>query len=89
MEHPKPGHKPQDQRADQIDETDLASDRMGNNQLQGNDQVSVHNQREAQPDVRQEADADPIERFEKMDKDHRAREELGKGNRSGNREDGE
>jgi hypothetical protein len=72
-----------DDRATSVDETDLAADRMGNNQLQGNDQTRVHNERQAAPDVRQEADADPVESFEKMDKDHRAETELGKGNRSG------
>lgn len=79
----KPGIGRQSQSADDIDETDLASERMGNNQLEGNDQTDVHNERKAVPDVRQQADADPVESFEKMDDDRRAREELGKGNRSG------
>ncbi len=81
----KPGIGRQDQSARDIDETDLASERMGNNQLEGDDQTNVHNERKAAPDARQEADADPVESFEKMDKDKRAREELGKGNRSGDK----
>lgn len=65
-----------------LTETDLASDKMGNNKLQGDDQLRVHNQRQAVPDEKTETD-DIIESLEKMDKDVRAREDLGKGNRSG------
>ncbi|HEX2020867.1 MAG TPA: hypothetical protein VGO17_18200 [Aurantimonas sp.] len=64
-----------------LTETDIASDRMGRNSLQGNDQESVHNQRQAVPDAKQETDG-VIESFEKLDKDKRAREDLGKGNRT-------
>ncbi|MFC5583790.1 hypothetical protein ACFPOD_01590 [Nitratireductor kimnyeongensis] len=70
-------------RASDIQSSDLAADRMGNNQLQGDDQAKVRNQRHAVPDVKQEAD-DVIESFEKLDKDERARRDLGKGARSGN-----
>lgn len=59
--------------------SDLAADEMGNNALQGDDQHSVHNERKAQPDVKQEADG-VIESFEKLDDDVRARKDLGKGN---------
>lgn len=65
-----------------LDETQLASDRMGNNRLQGNDQGNVHNERRAVADVRQDTDG-VIESFEKLDKDKRARTDLGKGARSG------
>ncbi len=62
-------------------ETDIASDRMGRNKLQGDDQANVHNERQAVPDVKQDTDG-LVESFEKLDKDKRAREDLGKGNRS-------
>ena len=67
-------------------ETDLASERMGRNKLQGDDQENVHNERQAVPDVKQETDG-VIESFEKLDKDKRAREDLGKGNRSSNKQE--
>jgi hypothetical protein len=35
-----------------IEETDLAQDKMGDNDLQANDQRNVRNQREAVPDVK-------------------------------------
>ncbi|MBU4530291.1 MAG: hypothetical protein KUA43_00365 [Hoeflea sp.] len=62
-----------------LTETDLAQDKMGDNALQGNDQASVHNQRHAVPDVRKKPDASVTESLEKMDKDVRAKRELGKG----------
>ena len=63
-----------------VSRSDLAPDMMGNNSLQGNDQASVRNQRQAVPDVKQETDG-VVESFEKLDKDVRAKEDLGKGNR--------
>ncbi|KFB09758.1 hypothetical protein [Nitratireductor basaltis] len=69
-----------DKPADELRETDLANRKMGDNDLKGNDQANVRNQRHAQPDAKREAD-DVIESFEKLDKDVRAREDLGKGNR--------
>jgi len=65
-----------------LKESDLAADIMGDNDLQGDDQANVRNQRRAVPDVKQDADG-VIESFEKLDKDERARRDLGKGNRSG------
>lgn len=65
----------------ELTRADLASDEMGNNSLQGDDQANVRNQRHAVPDVKTEADG-VIESFEKLDKDKRAREDLGKGNRT-------
>lgn len=62
-----------------LTETDLASRKMGRNSLQGDDQANVRNQRHAVPDAKQEAD-DVIESFEKLDKDVRAKRDLGKGN---------
>ncbi len=63
-------------------EVDLFQQKKGDNKLQGDDQESVRDQRHAQPDAKREPDARVRESFEKMDKDHRAEEELGKGNRS-------
>jgi hypothetical protein len=84
QKHPA-GHAPAsgrgERRASEITQTDLAQDIMGNNQLQGNDQLSVDHSRRAVPDVKQKTDG-LIESFEKMDKDVRARTDLGKGNRS-------
>ena len=62
-----------------ISRSDLAQDEMGNNQLQGDDQENVRNQRHAVPNVKTEADG-VIESFEKLDKDERAKADLGKGN---------
>lgn len=70
--------QPRGARASEVSETDLAQQRMGDNKLQGNDQAAVHNQRRAVPDVKQEAD-DVVDSLEKLDKDVRAREDLGKG----------
>jgi hypothetical protein len=72
------------ERNDSVSESDLANERMGNNQLQGNDQENVRNQRHAVPDVKLETDSIE-ESFEKLDKEKRAREDLGKGRRSGGR----
>ena len=63
-----------------LDEFDLASDLKGNNSLQGDDQLNVTNQRQAQAEAKGDTDG-LIESFEKLDKDVRAREDLGKGNR--------
>ena len=60
--------------------SDLASDEMGRNSLQGDDQANVRNERQAVPDVKTETDG-VVESFRKLDKDKRAREDLGKGNR--------
>ncbi|WP_226574736.1 hypothetical protein [Acuticoccus sediminis] len=64
---------------DRLGATDLASDIMGNNQLQGDNQANVHNQRNAWPDVKTEPDADPVDSAKMVDKDARARAELNKG----------
>jgi len=67
--------------AGSVTETDLAQEKMGNNQLQGDDQSNVRNQRHAQPDTKTETDG-IIESLEKLDKNVRAKRDLGKGNRS-------
>lgn len=61
-----------------LTESDLAQDRMGDNSLQGDDQANVRNQRQAVPHVRKKPDHGVIDSLEKMDKDVRAEEELGK-----------
>ncbi|MEO4042968.1 hypothetical protein AAFN47_15300 [Hoeflea sp. CAU 1731] len=76
MENHGKTKKPED-----LTESDLAQEKMGDNSLQGNDQEQVRNQRHAVPDVKLETDG-VIESFEKLDKDKRAREDLGKGNRN-------
>ncbi|MEZ5815704.1 MAG: hypothetical protein R3D44_01305 [Hyphomicrobiaceae bacterium] len=67
--------------AHDVSETDIAQEKMGRNSLQGDDQERVRNQRQAVPDVRQEADG-IIETAEKTDKDVRAERDLGKGRRA-------
>lgn len=64
-------------KAGKLTDSDLGADKMGNNQLQGDDQEDVQNQRRTWPDEKQEPDG-VIESFEKMDKDVRARRDLGK-----------
>ena len=64
-----------------LTESDLAQDKMGDNSLQGDDQANVRNQRQAVPDVKQKPDGNVTDSLEKMDKDVRAEEELGKGAR--------
>lgn len=58
---------------------DLDNERMGRNSLQGNDQGSVRNERQAIPGRRNREDGSVIDSFRKMDKDRRAEQELGKG----------
>lgn len=64
-----------------LTETDFAAERMGSNKLQADDQGNVQNQRHAAPEVKKETDG-VVESFEKLEKDHRARTDLGKGNRN-------
>ena len=71
------GHVPAE---GELSQADLAQEEMGNNQLQGDDQENVHNQRHAQPDAKDKADG-IIEGLKKQDKDERARRDLGKGAR--------
>lgn len=78
----KGGHEHAPESKDRLTETDLASDIMGDNALQGDDQENVQNQRQAVPDPRQVADSGPVESARLLDKDERARKELSKGARS-------
>lgn len=68
-------------KAERVTEADLSQDKMGDNSLQGNDQANVRNQRQAVPGVKQKPDGNVTDSLEKMDKDVRAEEELGKGAR--------
>ena len=61
-----------------LSETDLHNERMGRNSLQGDDQQSVRNERHAVPDEKKETDS-VIESYKKLDKDYRAKKDLGKG----------
>ena len=58
----------------ELTETDLAQERMGNNQLQGNDQQEVRNQRHAVPDTTTKTEG-VVESLENMDKKVRAERE--------------
>ncbi|MEQ8479126.1 MAG: hypothetical protein RIC18_00610 [Hoeflea sp.] len=64
-----------------LTETDLARDKMGRNSLKGDDQARTRNQREAVAEVKKEPDKGVVDSLEKMDKDTRAKTELGKGAR--------
>jgi len=72
---------------EELDEFDLASDIKGRNSLQGDDQTAVASERQAQAGARGETDG-LIEGFEKLDKDVRARRDLGKGARDKSARDG-
>jgi hypothetical protein len=69
-------------KAGELTDSDFADDKMGRNSLHGDDQASVRNQRHDQPDAKRDADG-VLESFVKMDKETRARKDLGKGARSG------
>lgn len=64
-----------------LSEADLASELMGNNQLHGEDQEQVHNERQAVAGVKLEPDDGPVESAKMLDKTERAKAELGQGNR--------
>ena len=64
--------------ASDLTETDFAQERMGNNELQGNDQEDVRNQRHAVPDVTTAAEG-VVESFENMDPETRAKREKNRG----------
>ncbi len=68
------GGKERNSEADpaRLTETDLANERMGNNQLQADDQEEVRNQRHAVPGVTKKTEG-VVESFENMDPETRAR----------------
>lgn len=84
----KPDTRNRDDERQARSETELSSDIMGNNQLQGDDQANVHNQRRAVPDAKLTPDSGPVESAQMLDKDERARRELGKGARHSDGDDG-
>lgn len=61
-----------------LTETDLAQKKMGRNDLQGDDQDNVRNERHAVPEAKKQTDG-VVESFRKLDKDERARKDLNKG----------
>lgn len=61
-----------------LTETDLAQQKMGRNDLQGDDQDNVRNERHAVPEAKKQTDG-VVESFRKLDKDERARKDLNKG----------
>lgn len=75
-----------DVRKETLTRSDIASEEMGRNSLQGDDQANVRNERQAVPDVKTDTDG-VVESFRKLDKDKRAREDLGKGNRHSQEDD--
>jgi hypothetical protein len=77
------GAKPARSGGTKLGQSDLAGDIMGNNRLQGDDQRSTRTQRSAVAEEKPEPDGSVILSFEKMDKDVRARTDLGKGKRQG------
>ena len=63
-------------KASDMTETDLAADEMGDNNLQGDDQDKVHNQRHAKPD--EETETDSVEEgLKRREKGRAEREESG------------
>ena len=85
------GHQAAGADEDIISESDLAADKMGDAGQQGTDPDRLTNERDTAVDTapggKPQPDASPIESFEMMDKDVRAAEELGKGNRDGSNPD--
>jgi len=64
----------------ETDENSLASKRMGDFKQQGHAEDLQTNEREALPDGKREPDG-PVESARKLDKDVRAKADLGKGGR--------
>ena len=60
--------------AHDLSETDLAADKMGNNRLQGDDQLNVHNERHAQAEAKTETDS-VMEGLERRERRERRQEE--------------
>lgn len=77
----KGGHHNAREPEGRLTEAELSDDLMGNNRLQGDDQSNVRNERHAVPDAKLEPDAGPVESSKMLDKDARAKAELGKGAR--------
>ena len=81
------GHQAPGTADGDLTEKDLAQDKMGDAGAQGTDPGRLSNTREAAVDTAPGGDPEPdenvLDSFRKMDKDVRAAEELGKGNRAG------
>jgi hypothetical protein len=74
----KGGHQTAPETEDRLSEAELGNEVMGDNKLQGDDQQNVHNERHVTPDAKLEPDSGPVESARMLDKDERARAELGK-----------
>lgn len=63
--------------AHDLSETDLAADKMGNNRLQGDDQLNVHNERHAQAEAKTETDSvmEGLERRERRQEESNRKKE--------------
>ena len=87
------GHQAPGTADGDVTEKDLAQSKMGDAGAQGTDPDRLSNTREAAvntaPGGDPQPDDDVLDSFRKMDKDVRAAEELGKGNRSGTEPDAE
>ena len=85
------GHQAPGTPDGEVTEKDLAQDKMGDAGAQGTDPERLTNTREAAVNTVPGGDPQPdenvLDSFRKMDKDVRAAEELGKGNRDGNTPD--
>ena len=66
-------------RPTDLNETDLAQERMSRNSLQADDQDDVRNQRHSMPESKRDPDDGVRESVRKMDKDVRARADLNNG----------
>ncbi len=78
MHSPKAGPKGHQHISDEdpdemLEQDDLADDIKGNNQLQGNDQLNVRNERHTQADATRDTEG-VVESFEKQDPKARAKD---------------
>ena len=87
------GHQAPGTPDGELNEKDLAQDKMGDAGAQGTDPDRLSNTRERAVDTapggEPQPDEDVLDSFRKMDKDVRAAEELGKGNMEGKTPDAE
>ena len=85
------GHQAPGSPDAELTEDQLAQDKMGDAGAQGHDPDRLSNTRERAVDTAPGGDVEPdanvLDSFRRMDKDVRAAEDLGKGNRSGNEPD--
>ncbi len=75
------GHQAPGKPDGKVTENDLGNEIMGDAGQQGTDPNRLSNTRETSPGPQPEPDQEITDSFRKMDKDVRASEDLGKGNR--------